>query len=248
MHLVDAVQHHRALRDRQPPGAQRVRTPATGAPGRTPRACRSRGRSAAGCRDAVIRGSFCRSEPAAVLRGFANGGLPASTIERVERLEVARGGSTPRRAPRPASGTGNSGVPVSRSGTSSSVRMLSVMSSPVRPSPRVSAAGEHAVLVEQVHREPVDLQLAEVVQLLRADVARHPLGPGPQLVGGEGVVQAEHALEVVVRGELAWRTCRRPSAWANPASTSSGCSSSSSSSSRHSASNWPSETIGASST
>ena len=28
---------------------------------------------------AVTRGSFCRNEPAAVLRGFANGALPAST-------------------------------------------------------------------------------------------------------------------------------------------------------------------------
>ena len=37
-----------------------------------------------------------------------------------------------------SAGTGNSGVPVSSSGTSASVRMLSVMSSPVRPSPRVS--------------------------------------------------------------------------------------------------------------
>jgi hypothetical protein len=95
---------------------------------------------------------------------------------------------------------GNSGVPVSRSGTSSSVRMLSVMSSPVRPSPRGERPGEQAVLVEQVHREPVDLQLAEVGH--GADLARDALGPGPQLVRGEGVVQAEHALQVVVRREL----------------------------------------------
>jgi hypothetical protein len=30
---------------------------------------------------AVTRGSFCRSEPAAVLRGLANGFFPASTSE-----------------------------------------------------------------------------------------------------------------------------------------------------------------------
>ena len=74
------------------------------------------------------------------------------------------------------------------------------MSSPVRPSPRVSARVSTPVLVEQVHGEPVDLQLAQVRHL--ADVAPHPLGPRPQVVRGEGVVQAEHALEVLVRREL----------------------------------------------
>ena len=68
---------------------------------------------------------------------------------------------------------------------------------PVAPRER---PGEQAVLVEQVHREPVDLQLAEVGH--GADLARDALGPGPQLVRGEGVVQAEHALQVVVRREL----------------------------------------------
>ena len=61
-------------------------------------------------------------------------------------------------------------------------------------------AGEQAVLVEQVHREPVDLQLAEVGHL--ADLARRPARPRPAARRREGVVQAEHALEVVVRGEL----------------------------------------------
>ena len=30
-------------------------------------------------RDAVTRGSFCRSDPAAALRGLANGALPSAT-------------------------------------------------------------------------------------------------------------------------------------------------------------------------
>jgi hypothetical protein len=38
-------------------------------------------------RVAVTRGSFCRSEPAAALRGLAKSGLPASAIDRVEPLE-----------------------------------------------------------------------------------------------------------------------------------------------------------------
>ena len=33
---------------------------------------------------AVTRGSFCRSEPAAALRGLANGALPAATSEAFE--------------------------------------------------------------------------------------------------------------------------------------------------------------------
>jgi len=40
------------------------------------------------CRAAVTRGSFWRSEPAAVLRGFANGALPASTSEALSFLEA----------------------------------------------------------------------------------------------------------------------------------------------------------------
>ena len=36
-----------------------------------------------------MRGSFCRSEPAAVLRGFANGGLPASTSDALSASKSA---------------------------------------------------------------------------------------------------------------------------------------------------------------
>jgi hypothetical protein len=86
----------------------------------------------------VTFGSFCRNDPAAVLRGLAKGGLPASTSD---ALSAWKSSSRKYTSPRTSisAGTGNSAVPVSRSGTSSRVRMLSVMSSPVRPSPRVSA-------------------------------------------------------------------------------------------------------------
>ena len=89
-------------------------------------------------RVAVTRGSFCRSEPAAALRGLANGGLPASTIESLSRSKASTGRNTSPRTST-SSGTGNSSVPVSRCGTASIVRTLGVTSSPVRPSPRVSA-------------------------------------------------------------------------------------------------------------
>ena len=84
-----------SVADRQPPPPA-ARTSPTGCPARPapPRPVRpgagmpppaSRAGHASPCttrrsgRLAVTRGSFCRSEPAAVLRGLANGGLPAST-------------------------------------------------------------------------------------------------------------------------------------------------------------------------
>ena len=85
---------------------------------------------------AVTRGSFCRSEPAAALRGLANGLSPASDQPGVELLELLHGeedlaADLHQRPGRP--------FPVSRSGMSAMVRTLGVMSSPVRPSPRVAA-------------------------------------------------------------------------------------------------------------
>ena len=87
---------------------------------------------------AVTRGSFWRSDPAAALRGLAKTGRPASVIETLSRSNAAPGRNTsPRTSSR--SGTGNSSVAVSRCGTESIVFTLGVTSSPVRPSPRVSA-------------------------------------------------------------------------------------------------------------
>jgi hypothetical protein len=67
------------------------------------------------------------------------------------------------------------------------------------------AAGEApdqpAVLVDQAHRQTVDLELGEVVHI-GPDLPGHPIDPGAQLVGLEGVVEAEHPLEVVMRREL----------------------------------------------
>ena len=86
-------------------------------------------------RVAVTRGSFCRSEPAAELRGLANGGLPASVSRSFSSWNAATGRNT---SPRTSSSSGTSG-PASRSGTAAIVRMLGVTSSPVTPSPRVAA-------------------------------------------------------------------------------------------------------------
>ena len=83
---------------------------------------------------AVTRGSFCRSEPAAPLRGLANGGLPASSSRPLSSWNAATGRNT---SPRTSSVGGTSG-PVSRIGTAPIVRMFGVTSSPVEPSPRVA--------------------------------------------------------------------------------------------------------------
>ena len=87
-------------------------------------------------RVAVTRGSFCRSEPAAALRGLANGALPASTRLRVELLEGLDGEED---LAAHLDELGMVACPASRCGMPSIVRTLWVTSSPVRPSPRVAA-------------------------------------------------------------------------------------------------------------
>ena len=89
-------------------------------------------------RVAVMRGSFCRSDPAAALRGLANIGLPASDIDWLSRSNASPGRNT---SPRTSStaGTGNFFDAFSRCGIESIVFTLGVTSSPVTPSPRVSA-------------------------------------------------------------------------------------------------------------
>ena len=62
--------------------------------------------------------------------------------------------------------------------------------------------GEAPLLVEEVDGQPVDLQLAQVVQLGTARVTRDPRVPLEHLLGRERVVETEHPLEVVDRGEV----------------------------------------------
>ncbi len=86
----------------------------------------------------MTRGSFWRSDPAAALRGLAKTGLPASVIDALSRSKASVGRKTSPRTSTSA-GTGNSSVPLSRCGIESMVLTLGVTSSPVLPSPRVSA-------------------------------------------------------------------------------------------------------------
>ena len=80
------------------------------------------------------------------------------------------------------------------------------MSSPVVPSPRVAARTKHAVAVEQVHGEAVDLQFGEprrpVVSVADLGHARLGFGdPGLQLLEREDVFEAVHALQVFDGGK-----------------------------------------------
>ena len=87
---------------------------------------------------AVMAGFFWRSDPAALLRGLANGALPSATRR---ALSSAKSSSRKNTSPRTSmsEGSGRSSDGVSVTGMSSMVRALRVTSSPVRPSPRVAA-------------------------------------------------------------------------------------------------------------
>ncbi len=90
-------------------------------------------------REAVILGSSCLSVPAAALRGFRNGSSPASSRSRFTRSNSAIGKYT---SPRTSSTSGTDEAPrpaASTSGTARMVRTFAVTSSPLTPSPRVSA-------------------------------------------------------------------------------------------------------------
>ena len=71
-------------------------------------------------------------------------------------------------------------MPVSFSGMSSMVRALSVTSSPVRPSPRVAARSSRPSRYTKRQRDPVDLQLAQVVRVV-PDLALEPALPTPRV-------------------------------------------------------------------
>ncbi len=86
-------------------------------------------------RDAVTFGSFWRSEPAAALRGFAKARWSAA-VSCSFRASNARTGRYI--SPRTSITSGGSSIS-SLAGTPRTVRTFAVMSSPMRPSPRVAA-------------------------------------------------------------------------------------------------------------
>ena len=82
---------------------------------------------------ALTRGSFCRRDPAAPLRGLANNGLPNSSNESLSSLKAANGKKTSPRTSMSAGGF----VAFNACGRFLIVLTLSVTSSPVTPFPRV---------------------------------------------------------------------------------------------------------------
>ena len=89
----------------------------------------------------VMRASFWRSEPAAALRGLAKGWRPSLTAAAFSSSKLFLGMYTSPRSSRPPTPGAMAARASSRRrrGTSRTVRMFTVTSSPVVPSPRVAA-------------------------------------------------------------------------------------------------------------
>ena len=67
------------------------------------------------------------------------------------------------------------------------------------------AADQNALTVDQGQRDTVDLELAQIVDI-GADFGTHPRCPCSQLIGVECVVQRQHSLQMVSRGEVGGET------------------------------------------
>ncbi len=153
-------------------------------------------------REAVIFESFCRSDPAAELRGVGEGlqpGLDLASVELLERrhrhVHLApnfehRGPPPPALGPREPLGHRGDGGDIGGD---------------VVPRDPVAAGGglhQTTVLVDQGHGQPVDLELAHEGGRgrLRRD-APHAIEPCMELVDAEGVVEAHHRRPVLDRRE-----------------------------------------------
>ena len=141
-------------------------------------------------------GSSCRSEPAAVLRGFMYTGSPCSARSSLSRAKAAVGRYT---SPRTSTSAGGDGSSIT-SGSTRTVRRFAVTSSPTSPLPRVAPSVKRAVAVDQGDREPVDLGLGDVARLVghagRRQQAADALVPGLQLVLVARVRERQHRLQV----------------------------------------------------
>ena len=85
----------------------------------------------------MTEASFCRSDPAAELRGLTKRRSPASACRRLSSSKAEMGMYTSPRTSMISGGGPTSGL--SDVGMSAMVATLAVTSSPVRPSPRVAA-------------------------------------------------------------------------------------------------------------
>ena len=165
---------------------------------RCPRARRRRSVSSASGRDAVDRGILLAQRAGgrvARVHEHAEAGLGALLVEpregRERQVDLAAHLDERRRASSPAR----------RSGSASIVRRLAVTSSPIRPSPRVAPRASDAVAIDERDREPVDLRLGDVgdvvVEPALGEQAPRARVPGGQLVAIARVGEREHRLQVL---------------------------------------------------
>ena len=124
-------------------------------------------------REAVIRGSFCRRLPAAALRGLANGALPCSTSDAL-RSANAGDREVDLAAHLEQLGRVVAGQPLGDLADGAHVGGDVLAGAPVAAG---GAADQPALLVGQVDRQAVDLELAEELHRA-AGVALGALGPG----------------------------------------------------------------------
>ena len=169
-------------RSYQPDWAGRAASP--GRPSTRPTPCTSR----SSARDAVTFGSFCRSEPG---RGVARVGERRLARLGQPLVQLLERGDRQEHLAAHLEHVRHSRCRTAGAGTAAMVRMFGVTSSPVVPSPRVAARTSAPLAVDQVHRQPVDLELAQV----RPGSAEplHPRRPGVELLGRERVVQRRAA-------------------------------------------------------
>ena len=141
-----------------------------------------------------MAGSFCRTAPAAALRGLAKTGAPASSSAAFIWAKASRRMKTSPRTSRaltPASGPPS----VAGNRLDGPEILRDVLAHP--PVAARGAAGQAAARVEQGHPEPVDLRLADVRK------RRLRQGPGEarlelaQVVGPERIVEREHGAPVL---------------------------------------------------
>ena len=137
----------------------------------------------------MIGESFCRSEPAAALRGFGAGFLPSAT-SRSFSSRSPRAAGTPRRAPRAAAGRCRRRASGAGSPDRPQIRRHVLA---LEPSPRVAPRTNDAVLVDQVDGEAVDLRLDHVRdRLVRVEPLADVLRPLLERLVGRDLLERAH--------------------------------------------------------
>src|SRR5580693_1467123 len=170
--------------------------------GRNPSMCPSPWQIIRSLRRAVTAGSFCRSDPAALLRGLANGVLPSSTSAALSASKSATRKNTSPRTSRTA-GIGYAWLAVNCPGTSSMVRFQRDVLAGTTVAPRCRP-DQPTIAVDQSQSDTVDLELTQIrhVRNITADLSADARCPQVEFFGTEHVVQGQHPFQMVGRREI----------------------------------------------